>query len=142
MNVGPEQDHSINQNGVFTDYDISGRAILITQSAGIQHHTLSETEPTGYAIWTDSWTPTEAYQQLNYGSQTVDIHRYSINSFAVDLARLECKFHVDLSAVDQSAGVSAEQRSSFGLVWSIDSVLSIDHVHAETEPTGYVESLT
>ena len=69
MNIGPEETSTINQNGVIASYGAAGSAILITQTGGVQHHTLSQTEPAGYAVWSDSWASTEAYQQVNYGSQ-------------------------------------------------------------------------
>jgi hypothetical protein len=69
MNIGPEETSIINQNGIFANYDASGYALLITQSGGNQHHTLSQNEPSGYNVWSDSWTPSEGFQQLNYGSQ-------------------------------------------------------------------------
>ncbi len=69
MNIGPEQTSTINQNGVVTGYADSGLVLLITQRGGTQQYTLSQSEPSGYAIWTDSWTTSRAYQQLNYGSQ-------------------------------------------------------------------------
>jgi hypothetical protein len=69
MNIGTEETSTINQNGVFANYDSTGKAILITQSGGLQRHTLYQTEPTGYSVWTNSWSSTEAYQELNYGSQ-------------------------------------------------------------------------
>ncbi len=81
MNIGPEETSTINQNGVVASYGAQGATILLTQNAGVQHHTLSQTEPTGYSVWSDSWTPSEAYQQMNYGSQlssSIDIPSISL----------------------------------------------------------------
>jgi hypothetical protein len=74
MNIGPEQISTINQNGVVTGYADSGIVLLITQKGGPQLYTFSQSEPTGYAIWTDSWTHSRAYQQLNYGTQLTTSH--------------------------------------------------------------------
>lgn len=69
MNIGPEETSDLNQNAVVTGYADSGTVVMITQSGGVQEYTGSYQEPSGYVIWTDSWTPSSAYQQLNYGSQ-------------------------------------------------------------------------